>query len=628
MKNNKKNIYCVLLYFLVALVCSVFLEVFAFNFHAIAGKKYVDKKLELIATENIEKKGNTYVTMSDQSKIILKGDHTYIEKIKFEYETEHDFSWDMIALDEYKNEKIRTNKNASILDKAVRRVGNNAETIELIFHNKDVKIKNITVSNEMFLNIYRIITMTITLFLLLILYRYRKYFFYNLHKTFLLLSLTIGLLLIFVTPVSMHTSWDDQVHFSRSYTLLDGKKSDWSFAGRYFNHLIIDAEDRFKSYEEIKDYKNFLNKKNTTESTIRVQNDDHSIDYNELAYIPFAIGLKLGRVLHFRFTTTIYFAKILNLLFYITLFYFALKILPYGKRIMFVISLLPTALYLATQFSYDSTVTAGIMLGISSFLKLRELDKINYKYLLLFIFSVLWATFPKAVYAPLLLLILLIPKEKFATKESERFIKIGTILLFLVMMSSFVVPVLLGQMSAGDSRVEGTSVSGQLICILKNPFSYIKLLGISSVKEAHEMFFGYDALSRMGYLTTKYMWCFNLSNFVTLFLLLYTVFTSRIDKKGMDNLFKMVLLFLLIIIWCLVWTSLYLSWNPVGSTVITGVQGRYFIPLLFPLLLVFIPIGSPPKRKDKLLMNEILLLVIPMFILVYNIFFVIFKFYR
>ena len=37
---------------------------------------------------------------------------------------------------------------------------------------------------------------------------------------------------------------------------------------------------------------------------------------------------------------------------------------------------------------------------------------------------------------------------------------------------------------------------------------------------------------------------------------------------------------------CLIWTALYLSFTPVGSLVINGVQSRYFIPLILPLLII------------------------------------------
>ena len=43
----------------------------------------------------------------------------------------------------------------------------------------------------------------------------------------------------------------------------------------------------------------------------------------------------------------------------------------------------------------------------------------------------------------------------------------------------------------------------------------------------------------------------------------------------------------------LILTSLYMQWNPVGSSIIEGVQGRYFLPIM---LLVPIMIS---RRSNK-----------------------------
>ncbi len=55
-------------------------------------------------------------------------------------------------------------------------------------------------------------------------------------------------------------------------------------------------------------------------------------------------------------------------------------------------------------------------------------------------------------------------------------------------------------------------------------------------------------------------------------------------KKG-QKLWILVLIFLSVV---LVLTSMFLGWTPRGYTYITGIQGRYFLPLLpFLLILLF-----------------------------------------
>ena len=69
-------------------------------------------------------------------------------------------------------------------------------------------------------------------------------------------------------------------------------------------------------------------------------------------------------------------------------------------------------------------------------------------------------------------------------------------------------------------------------------------------------------------------------------LVLAVVDNNELPKNmGIKN--KIYLLFCVLLSWGLVITSLYITFTPVGSLTISGVQGRYFAPLLFPLLLLF-----------------------------------------
>ena len=48
---------------------------------------------------------------------------------------------------------------------------------------------------------------------------------------------------------------------------------------------------------------------------------------------------------------------------------------------------------------------------------------------------------------------------------------------------------------------------------------------------------------------------------------------------------RVVILGLVGIIVAFIWTAMYISFTPVGAASINGVQGRYFVPILLPLLL-------------------------------------------
>ena len=54
----------------------------------------------------------------------------------------------------------------------------------------------------------------------------------------------------------------------------------------------------------------------------------------------------------------------MNLLTYLFIFGYAIKISCVGKKILTVIGLLPSSIFLATQFSYDPAVISGLTLSI------------------------------------------------------------------------------------------------------------------------------------------------------------------------------------------------------------------------------------------------------------------------
>ena len=54
----------------------------------------------------------------------------------------------------------------------------------------------------------------------------------------------------------------------------------------------------------------------------------------------------------------------------------------------------------------------------------------------------------------------------------------------------------------------------------------------------------------------------------------------------MEKKYKLSLGVILFVVLGLIWSALYLSYSPVGSTHISGVQARYYYPLLLPLMLI------------------------------------------
>ena len=71
--------------------------------------------------------------------------------------------------------------------------------------------------------------------------------------------------------------------------------------------------------------------------------------------------------------------------------------------------------------------------------------------------------------------------------------------------------------------------------------------------------------------------------------------TDNYEKIDLTRLEKWFMIFIVISTIILMSTSLYLQWTPVGSRLIEGIQGRYFIPLFALLAFVSTKIKIMPK---------------------------------
>ena len=166
--------------------------------------------------------------------------------------------------------------------------------------------------------------------------------------------------------------------------------------------------------------------------------------------------------------------------------------------------------------------------------------------------------------------------------------KAGIVVVFLVLMSTFVLPTIISPSAEGDLRGGTTSHAGQLSVIFSNPIGYAGLLLSTMWKYLFDFGIGTPSLDFMAYLGKGSLTIPIVIYLVTLTLTSENTVLKNDRKewmsKGMTPLFKGVLYFLVFGVMCLIWTSMYLSYTEVGKTVMAGVQGRYYIPLLFPVL--------------------------------------------
>ena len=135
-------------------------------------------------------------------------------------------------------------------------------------------------------------------------------------------------------------------------------------------------------------------------------------------FLPQAIGISIARLLGLGQIGVLYSARLVNFLVFLALFWFACKRMPVGKHILFVIACFPMTLEQISSMSYDALV-----LGLSFYFIALVLDlvyrkeSVSTKDIILMIITMVLLAPTKVIYCMLSLLCFLIPREKFGTKK-------------------------------------------------------------------------------------------------------------------------------------------------------------------------------------------------------------------
>ncbi len=198
----------------------------------------------------------------------------------------------------------------------------------------------------------------------------------------------------------------------------------------------------------------------------------------------------------------------------------------------------------------------------------------------------------------------MLPKSKFESKK-ERNIYRGIIVgcCVLVMLA-----VVFSASGMTDVRGGDTSVSGQISYILSNPLSFALMFIKEIVRYSIDYIFNGEGkinfnISGMRSGTTE---------LVTVITLVCLVLCGRSVEKTKEISLKtsVVGLGLIGIVICFIWGSMYLSYTPVGSGIIAGVQARHYMPFLF-MFFMLLPLNKIKCYiSERIIMQGTLVMVI------------------
>ncbi len=397
----------------------------------------------------------------------------------------------------------------------------------------------------------------------------------RIEKLFIMIAIPIGILyMIFMLPTYAP---DESAHIWKAYEISRGI----FFTNEYTTipkDLLENQQEKLNTYNALKES---LDKKTNYDDTIDVVSPAQA--YPFFLYIPSAIGIAIGRALNINILYGIYIGKLFNFIIYVTLGYYIIKKLPFGKIVAFVYLLLPMIICQAISLSADSIMNSLILFYIAYILQLVYKEKPSKIDKVMCIILPILITISKIAYLPIIgLNFLLIKKEGISKKEKTIILGIGTTICIIAAIVYYMYTMSFNASIAVKEYIEATNVNSteQIKLIITKPIIYAKAM-IKTICIYGQYYLDTFIGSQLGWLDIMVNRTI-VNSFIVI--LLFTPFLEK-HKEELNKKQKIWILLLALLTIIIIITGLYITWSPVGGDLALGVQGRYFIPVIILFLL-------------------------------------------
>lgn len=578
-----------ILFILLSVVGALLFEIVIYNFHPLISRDRM----------NINYEKGTKLT-GDEPYTVTKLDYglkfefdepVYIKKIQFNLATAITRGYDIAIkkvnmFGEEEDEYLYDEYNPS-LGSAFTKINAKVKSIKLVLTAQtdwNRVFVSFLITNKVQINKIRVLFWFVCFFITFLFLFSKQTFEKKIEWGTAAVCLLFGCFVIYSQGIN-ENGWDEEVHFQNIYGM------------SYKNDVVKnDAVKLMEKRLPISYYNTYEERSLTIQYANKLAGENEEsywhnwgVGYKNWIYLPQAIGILIARKLGFSFSYMIMFGKFMNLLCYTFIAFWTVRFACAKRELVAALFLIPTQMFIATTFAYDTLTTGFLMMGTVCWMRvmIKEKDIYTSKFITgCFVCFVLGSS-AKAIYIPLILLCMLIPEEKFFSKRICRMFKIGIVVLFCMVLYTFVAPTVVNVVSnnigwGGDSRVRKADIVSQMKNILSHPIQYTYLLMTQIGKSFCGYFLGLDGIGnygRFGVVGQEY-------GYLTPIWICMIMMGRKEDISfGFTKTVRNAIRILVIGIVVLIWTALYLDYTPVGASSIDGVQARYYTPLLFPILL-------------------------------------------
>lgn len=386
----------------------------------------------------------------------------------------------------------------------------------------------------------------------------------------------IGMLyLVFMLPSQVP---DEQAHLRRAYEISEGV-----IIGRKDTISVIPRDLQTKIKPNLESYRQFSeNLAGQTDYNDKVEVKNPAGTYPFILYIFSSIGFVISRLFSLNILIGCYLAKLMNFIVFLIAAYYTLKIIPFGKYAMTAIMFMPMFLHQATSTSADCIINILSMVFIAYLLNLYfKEEKIKKREGILVIGLGVLLSIVKYVYLPIIGLAFIFIFSKNMSKK-YKIILISTLVILSIIAALGYYIFTTGYGTAFSNYFESNNVntSEQIKGIINNPKGFLDTLNYT-FKNMGETYIYQMVGIALGWLCIY-------PNRIWITIYIITMLASCfIEKNKVAFNWKQKIWGCLIsvVIILLIVTGMYLTWTKVGNIIVDGVQGRYFIPVAFVLLL-------------------------------------------
>ena len=404
-------------------------------------------------------------------------------------------------------------------------------------------------------------------------------------RFFSISAFVVGLIFMMLLPP--YFTPDEEYHFSVSYAAssellgeeaVDNeghvlvRETDYDYYVRYLNSGGADLT-RASYRVEVQGF--FANRDITEDDSYYFRTKGGA---SALNYIPEIIGITVARLLDLNGFMLFMAGRFMSLLAYTIIMYFAIKVMPFAKPALCAIGLFPMTIELVSSYNYDAIILPICFFSIAYILHLAfEAEKVRKRDFVILGIMVCILSWVKYLYVILFMMGLIIPEEKFGGRKKKICMAAGLIALGLLCILSLNLQSLQNYTSTAAQVVSWTDESKYTIShILSAPVHTFGVL-LRTFYYNFNYYFSGAIGGHLGWLNLSIPEMLMMVFFV--FFLIGMLKTEDSLHHEVKTSTKICALTCMGLVSATVFIGLLISWTRESSSLVEGIQGRYFLPI-------------------------------------------------